>query len=112
MFRDGAYKVFTQAWSDATPESTGRVILKAEGAELFLKPQLPGEIPYVTSGSQDDDSSSESEGGVIASAPATPVKGSASSPAIATSTTVARRGSLDRADPVRILVFFFFFLSD
>lgn len=77
MFRDGAYKIFAQAWSDATPETVGRVILKADGAELFLKPNISGDIPFATSSSTDEDSSSDSE-----MPPASPVKTSASSPAI------------------------------
>lgn len=83
MFRDGAYKIFTQAWTDATPESVGRVIMKADGAELFLKPAVAGEIPYATSSSTDEDSSSDTEAGPSSALAPGPVKMSSSSPAIA-----------------------------
>jgi hypothetical protein len=81
MFRDGAYKTLTQAWSDTTPETVGRVILKAEGAELFLKPVLAGDAPSGASSSTEDDSSEDTDI-IPAALAAFPVKMSSSSPAI------------------------------
>lgn len=102
MFREAAYKVLTQAWSEAIPETVGRVIMKSEGAELFLKPVLPGETPDPIV--QEDDSESESERDLsllsVSSTPS-PVKTSASSPSLPTSIAASgsppnpRRGSAD-----------------
>jgi hypothetical protein len=56
MFRDGAYKSLTQGWSDFVGDSLSKVVLKPDGAEIFTKPTIPGEIPYVTDETEEDSS--------------------------------------------------------
>jgi hypothetical protein len=59
MFRDGAYKALTQGWTEYVGDSVAKVILKADGAELFMKPTIPGEIPYVTDDNENEESSDD-----------------------------------------------------